>query len=163
MSAQYGSMAKRMQHGFAAARSGLLGTLLAKAGYTGIDQVIERPHGGFLGCLSQGTKFEAQFVPGEVVKGLGERLEMEGVVVKPHATMGGTLAGIECVEHLQKEHPERFEESRMKEIEEVIVELGKAAYEHGGWTASADQPMSTMGAQMSVQYVVLRNWWIERF
>jgi aconitate decarboxylase len=40
MSAQFESMAKRMQHGFVA-RNGPLAALLARTGHTGIKQVYE--------------------------------------------------------------------------------------------------------------------------
>jgi aconitate decarboxylase len=53
MSAQFGSMAKRMQHGFAS-RNGLYAALMAREGYTGIEEVYETPYGGFLSCFGQG-------------------------------------------------------------------------------------------------------------
>jgi aconitate decarboxylase len=53
MSAQFGSMAKRMQHGFAS-RNGLYAALMAREGYTGIEEVFETPYGGFLSCFGQG-------------------------------------------------------------------------------------------------------------
>ena len=153
MAAQYGSDAKRMQHGFAA-RSGLLATFLARGGYTGIEQVLERPYGGFLSCFSQGTEFQPHYMPDEIMGGLSERWEMKGLVVKLHAAMAGLHAGIECVELLQKEHTERLEEAKLGDIEEVVVEMARSAFEHGGWTAPADQLLSTTGAQMSMQYVI---------
>ncbi len=61
MSAQFGSMAKRMQHGFAA-RNGLFAALIAKEGYTGIKEVYETPYGGFLSCFSQGSVFPSSSV-----------------------------------------------------------------------------------------------------
>jgi aconitate decarboxylase len=42
-----------MQHGFAA-RNGLFAALMAKEGYTGIQEVYEIPYGGFLSCFGQG-------------------------------------------------------------------------------------------------------------
>src|SRR5271169_6598490 len=47
MSAQFESMVKRMQHGFAA-RNGLTAAALAAAGYVGIKRVFEREYGGWL-------------------------------------------------------------------------------------------------------------------
>jgi aconitate decarboxylase len=46
MSAQFESEVKRMQHGFAA-RNGLLAALLARGGYVGIKEVLEREYGGY--------------------------------------------------------------------------------------------------------------------
>lgn len=71
-----------------------------------------------------------------------------------HAAMRGTLAGIECVEHLQKEHSERSEESRLEEIELVVVEMGRQRMSTAGGLHLLISPLSTMGAQMSMLYVV---------
>ena len=54
MSAQFGSEAKRMQHGVAA-RNGVLATLLARGGYIGIKKVFEQGYGGFLTQFSAGN------------------------------------------------------------------------------------------------------------
>jgi aconitate decarboxylase len=144
-------MAKRMQHGFAA-RSGLLAVLLARDDYTGIEQVLERPYGGFLNCFSLGTTFGPQYVPEQVVSELGDRWETEGVRVKVHAAMAALHTGIDCLEHLQKQYPERFAQEKLGEIEDVEVQLARAAYEHGGWVSDPGVLLTTLGAQMSIQY-----------
>ena len=46
MAAQYGAMVKRMHPG-RSAQAGVLAALLAARGFTGIDEVIEQPYGGF--------------------------------------------------------------------------------------------------------------------
>ena len=71
MSAQYESMAKRMQHGFAA-RNGLFAALMSREDYTGIDQVFERPYGGFLSIFGQGSRNDPPYIKNELVDGLGE-------------------------------------------------------------------------------------------
>jgi aconitate decarboxylase len=48
MAAQFESMVKRMQHGFAS-RNGLTAAALAASGYVGIKRVFEREYGGYLG------------------------------------------------------------------------------------------------------------------
>jgi aconitate decarboxylase len=53
MSAQFESMVKRMQHGFAA-RNGLYAAALASGGYVGIKRVFERGYGGFLSVFGEG-------------------------------------------------------------------------------------------------------------
>src|ERR1700742_1129385 len=53
MSAQFESMVKRMQHGFAA-RNGLTAAALAAGGYTGIKRVFERRYGGDLTTFRHG-------------------------------------------------------------------------------------------------------------
>lgn len=52
MSAQFESMVKRMQHGFVA-RNGLFAELMAREGYIGIKQVLERLYRGFLSTLAE--------------------------------------------------------------------------------------------------------------
>ena len=152
MSAQFGSMAKRMQHGFAS-RNGLLGVIFAREGYTGIEEVYEREYGGFLSMFSQGsTASDRKYLPEELVKGLGEQWEIERVRVKLHAAMAGLHSTIDCVEILQQSHPERFTDDRLQEIEEISTEHGDAMYHHGGWIAPEDKPLSSTAAQMSIQY-----------
>lgn len=153
MSAQFGSMAKRMQHGFPS-RNGLFATLMAKEGYTGIQEVYEVPYGGFLSCFSQGVKQDPPFLQDEITSGLGQRWELEGVTVKLHSAMAALHSGIDATEQLQKQHPDKFSNEKLEDIEKITVKLSKPAFEHGGWTAPTDGPMSSMAAQMNVQYAV---------
>ncbi|KIX95893.1 uncharacterized protein Z520_08601 [Fonsecaea multimorphosa CBS 102226] len=152
MSAQFGSMAKRMQHGFAS-RNGLFATLLAKEGYTGIQEVYETPYGGFLSMFSEGvTNFSPKSVPEELVNGLGEKWELHGVRVKLHAAMAALHGTIDCIEKLQKEHESLFAAENLVNIESITTQHSKPAFEHGGWTAPPDKPLTSTAAQMSIQY-----------
>lgn len=151
MAAQFASDAKRMQHGFSS-RNGLFATLLARENYTGIQGVFETPYGGFLSCFSQGANFEPASLPDELISGLGQRWEIEGVKVKLHAAMGATLGTIDCIERLQSTHADLFSTDNLDSIEKIVTYLSRPAYEHGGWDAPADK-MSSLGAQMSCQYV----------
>lgn len=154
MSAQFGSMAKRMQHGFAS-RNGLLAVILAREGYTGIESVYETEYGGFLSMFSRDSAIGAgkpSYLPTELTRGLGERWEIDAVRVKLHAAMAGLHGTIDCVEMLQKQHPDRFEEGRLHGIEQITTEHGDASYHHGGFIAPEDKPLSSTAAQMSIQY-----------
>ncbi|KXT05549.1 hypothetical protein AC578_3682 [Pseudocercospora eumusae] len=151
MSAQFGSMVKRMQHGFAS-RNGLFGALMAKENYTGIQEVYEVPYGGFLSCFGQGITQEPKTLPEELISGLGSRWEIHGIRVKLHAAMAALHSTIDCVENLQKAHPDRFASEKLDEIVSVQTKHGKPAYEHGGWIAPPDKPLTSTGAQMSIQY-----------
>ncbi|GLA88383.1 hypothetical protein AtubIFM56815_002834 [Aspergillus tubingensis] len=64
MSAQFESMVKRMQHGFAS-RSGVLATYLAKQGVTGTKDIFDSSSGGFLKTFSHGAESEPKFFPEE--------------------------------------------------------------------------------------------------
>ena len=148
MSAQYESDVKRMQHGFAA-RNGLLAAVLAQEGYVGIKQVYERPYGGFLAQFSQGNGKEPQYMPEEISKDLGSQWKTHGICVKPYASMAGTHATIDCIRALQAEHVEQLSDA--SKITGVVIELGEAAFHHGGW--EVERPLTATGAQMSNAYV----------
>jgi aconitate decarboxylase len=142
MAAQFGAMAKRMQHGFAA-RNGLLAAALATGGYGGIKGVFEMPYGGFLSTFGEGHDPR----PDEIAADLGERWETLRIAVKPYAAMAGLHAAIDAARALQAEAP-----IGPSAIETIEISLSEAAFQHGGWRAQ--RPLSAVGAQMNVAYAV---------
>jgi aconitate decarboxylase len=148
MSAQFGSDAKRMHHGFAA-RNGLLAAILAQGGYTGIKGVFEQSYGGFLKQFSAGNGKEPPYLVDELTKGLGVKWQTFGVRVKPYAAMAATHPTIDCVRALQESHPDRMK-NQFRQIRKIGIELGDASYHHGGWKAT--RPLTSTGAQMSNAY-----------
>ncbi len=148
MSAQFESEVKRMQHGFAA-RNGLLAALLARGGYVGIKKVLEREYGGYLAMFGQGSGKEPPYKVDEVTKGLGEKWQTWGVRVKPYAAMAGTHSTVDCIRRLQAEHPAQMK--KLGDVESIKLEMGEAAFHHGGWKAV--RPLTSTGAQMSNSYV----------
>lgn len=151
MSAQFGAMAKRMQHGFAA-RSGLVAAMLARAEYSGIEAVYETPYGGFLSCFSAGASVEPKSLPDELVAGLGEKWEIEDVRIKLHAAMAVLHGTIDCVARLQQAHPERFKDP-LAGVDSIVTQHALPAFEHGGWALPPPEtPISSTAAQMSIQY-----------
>lgn len=149
MSAQFGSMAKRMQHGFAS-RNGLFAALLAREGYTGISEVYETHYGGFLNMFSKDTTFSPQYVPEELINGLGETWEIHRIIVKLYAAQAGLHGIIGCIEKLQEAHPGLFED--VSNIEMVTTQHSKPAFEHAGFKLPRDKPLTSTAAQMSIQY-----------
>ena len=72
MAAQYGAMVKRM-HAGRAAQSGYYGAILAKRGYTGIQNVFESDYGGFCSTFSRShDRYNLQALS----DGLGERFRV---------------------------------------------------------------------------------------
>jgi aconitate decarboxylase len=140
MSAMYESMVKRMQHGFAA-RNGLTAAALAAAGYVGIKQVFERPYGGWLAVFGDGHRT----YPEDIYKGLGTLWETERIAVKAYAAMGLLHAAIDAALELRPKVD-------VGQIQRIDIDMGEAAYAHGGWTA--ERPIQAIGAQMNVAYVV---------
>ncbi|OJJ97611.1 hypothetical protein ASPACDRAFT_53759 [Aspergillus aculeatus ATCC 16872] len=148
MAAQYESTVKRMQHGFAA-RNGLFAALLARSGYAGIKDVLDRPYGGFLSTFSQGNGREPAYQPDAVVRGLGMSWEMDQILVKPYASMAATHGTIDCVVTLQKKYPPELLRDVSK-IRRITVEMSGIAFKKGGW--APQRPLTATGAQMSCAY-----------
>src|SRR6476619_6216371 len=89
MSAQFESMVKRMQHGFAS-RNGLTAAALAASGYVGIKRVFEREYGGWLSVFGEGHHPDS----GQIYAGLGTVWETDRIAVKAYAAMGLLHAAI---------------------------------------------------------------------
>jgi aconitate decarboxylase len=140
MSAMYESMVKRMQHGFAS-RNGLTAAALAAAGYVGIKQVFERPYGGWLAVFGEGHRT----YPEDIYKGLGILWETERIAVKPYSCMGLLHAAVDAALELRLQVD-------VSQIQRIDIDMGEAAYAHGGW--KAERPLQVIGAQMNVAYVV---------
>src|SRR5271155_5592383 len=142
MSAQFESMVKRMQHGFAS-RNGLTAAALAASGYVGIKRVFERDYGGWLGGFGAGHHPDA----GQIYAGLGKLWETERIAAKAYAAMGLLHAGIDAALQLRSE-----DKVRAEQIERIDIDMPSAAYGHGGWKAV--RPLEPIGAQMNIAYAV---------
>src|SRR5580658_4196810 len=142
MSAQFESMVKRMQHGFAS-RNGLTAAALAASGYVGIKRVFEREYGGWLSVFVEGHHPDAT----QIYAGLGEVWETERIAAKAYAAMGLLHAGIDAALQLRSE-----DKVRAEQIERIDIDMPEAAYGHGGWKAV--RPLEPIGAQMNIAYAV---------
>ena len=142
MSAQFESMIKRMQHGFAA-RNGLYGAVLAQRGYVGIKRVLEREYGGFLPVFGEGHDPDAS----QITADLGSRWMTTEIAVKPYAAMAALHAGIDAALWLRAKKPIRPED-----VKSITVEVGSAAFAHGGFPIQP--PIAPITAQMSLRYSV---------
>jgi aconitate decarboxylase len=140
MSAQFESMVKRMQHGFAS-RNGLTAAALAVAGYVGIKRVFEREYGGWLAVFGEGHHPDAS----QIYATLGQQWETDRIAVKAYAAMGLLHAAIGAALELRPE-------VKIEEIERIDIFMPEAAYGHGGWKAT--RPLEPIGAQMNVAYAV---------
>lgn len=149
MSAQFGSMAKRMQHGFAA-RNGLFATLMACKGYTGIKGVLDQSYGGFLSTFGLGSTREPPYVPERILSQLGEQWELMNIIIKPYASCAVAHPAIDCIAALQRQHPARLR--NLQNISSVRVEMAASAYKKGGWMPQ--RPITATAAQMSIHYAV---------
>ena len=142
MSAQFESMVKRMQHGFAS-RNGLTAAALAASGYVGIKRVFEREYGGWLSVFGEGHHPDS----GQIYAGLGALWETDRIAVKAYAAMGLLHAAIDAALQLRSE-----DKVQANQIERIDIDMPEAAYGHGGWKAV--RPLQPIGAQMNVAYAV---------
>jgi aconitate decarboxylase len=142
MSAQFESMVKRMQHGFAS-RSGLLAASLAATGYVGIKRVFEREYGGWLPVFGECHHPDAS----QISAGLGTFWETERIAVKAYAAMGLLHAGIDAALKLRAD-----DKVNVDQIDRIEIDMPEAAFGHGGWPAV--RPLEAIGAQMNIAYVV---------
>lgn len=138
MSAQYEAMGKRMQHGFAA-RNGFYSAALAESGYTGIDQVLERPYGGLLAVFGEGHAPDTE----AVTRGLGDNWETTFIMVKSWAVMGGLHGVVEAARTLRERLGGRM-------IERIDIRVGDVIYHHGWW--NPQRPLTAIGGQMNIGY-----------
>src|SRR5271166_2965186 len=125
MSAQFESMVKRMQHGFAS-RNGLTAAALAASGYVGIKRVFEREYGGWLSVFGEGHHTDA----GQIYAGLGSVWETNRIAVKPYAAMGLLHAAIDAALQLRSD-----DKLPVDQIERIDIDMPEAGYQHGGWKA----------------------------
>jgi aconitate decarboxylase len=141
VSAQFESMVKRMQHGFAA-RNGLTAAALAASGYTGIKRVFERQYGGYLATFGEGDDTDATAMYAD----LGSMWETQRSAVKPYGAMGLLHAAIDPASTLRATG-----KVDVSDIARIDIDMGEAPYSHGGWQAI--RPL-TIGAQINVAYAV---------
>ncbi len=147
MSAQYGSMVKRMQHGFAA-RNGLFATIMASQHYTGIKNVLETPYGGFISTFGNGSKSDPPTAPGRITENLGKVWELQAINVKPYASMAATHGAIDCVSKVQAHYPDAF--NNVDTVDHIVIESSEPAFKKGGW--APQRPTDSTSAQMSAPY-----------
>src|SRR4029077_16218093 len=122
-------------------RNGLTAAALAASGYVGIKRVFERPYGGWLAVFGEGHRT----YPEEISAGLGVLWETQRIAVKPYSAMGLLHAAIDAALELRPKVD-------VSKIQRIDIDMGDAAYAHGGW--KAERPLEVIGAQMNVAYAV---------
>lgn len=137
-----GAWTKRMHPGWAA-HSGIMAALLAQKGYVGPSAILEGKQ-GFLKSYSDEYDME------KIAAGLGERLAITQISVKPHACCRGIHSTIDAVLNIVREHgvkPEEIEEVNIglnKVFSSLLIEPIEKRY----------SPQNIVDAQFSVPYSV---------
>lgn len=142
MAAQFESMVKRMQHGFAC-RNGLYAAVLAAGGYVGIKRVFERGYGSFLAVYGEGHSPDAS----QIALDLGTTWNTSLIAVKPYAAMGALHAGIDAALAIRGQTP-----IQPADVTAIEVQVGVPAFQHGGFDIV--RPIQPVAAQMSLKYSV---------
>lgn len=137
MAAQQGAMVKRLHAGHAA-RAGVEGALLAKSGFSGIEDVIEAGYGGFLSTHSPSPLIE------RLLSGLGERFEILEVGIKPFATVTSIHACLEGLNAIMVEHAFHY-----KDIARIRAGISRATHVHCAWPYRGQ---SITAAQMNLYF-----------
>ena len=142
MAAQYGSMVKRM-HAGRAAQSGLYGALLAKNGFTGIENVLESEYGGYCTTFSRSNdRFDLE----QLTAGFGSVWQTMGIALKFYSCVGSnhtTLDGIRLLQEQRHFGP--------GDIKEILVSGSQVTMDHVGWTYI---PQGLTSAQLNLPYCV---------
>jgi 2-methylcitrate dehydratase PrpD len=142
MAAQYGAMVKRM-HAGRSSQSGLYGALLAKQGFTGIEDVFESDYGGFCTTFSRSRD---RFDLAQLTAGLGEVWQTMGVALKFYACVGSNHTTLDSIRALQSEN-----EFGAKDVERIVVHGSQVTADHVGWKY---EPKGLTSAQLNLPFCV---------
>ncbi len=137
MAAQEGAMVKRLHAGHAA-RAGVEAARLAQSGFTGIEDVIEAPYGGFLAAHSPSPRSR------RLLSGLGRRFEILSVGIKPFATVTSIHTCLQALNELMAEH-----EIDHRDIAGVRAGVSRATHVHCAWPYRGQ---SLTAAQMNLYF-----------
>ena len=140
MAAQYSSMVKRMHPG-RSAQAGVYGALLAAKGFTGIEDILEAPYGGFCSTFCDNPNLS------HLTEELGKRFETLNVGCKPYPCCGSNHTSIDALKKILREHPE----VRAENVNKIRIQTTRATKLHVGWTY---EPKSMTTAQMNLPFCV---------
>ena len=130
-------MVKRLHAGHAA-RAGVEAALLARSGFSGIENVIEAAYGGFLSAHSPSPQSE------RLLSGLGECFEILNVGIKPFATVTSIHTCLQGLAAIMSEHGLRSED-----IARIRAGVSRATHVHCAWPYRGQ---SVAAAQMNLYF-----------
>jgi 2-methylcitrate dehydratase PrpD len=138
MAAQEGSMVKRMHPG-RAAQSGVYGALLAAKGFTGIENILEAPYGGFCSTLSDRADIDL------ITKKLGEEYVSLNIGFKLYPCCANNHTSLDGLKNIRTTHPGL----RAGDVKKIVVSTTRSSKLHVGWPYVPD---SVTTAQMNLSY-----------
>jgi 2-methylcitrate dehydratase PrpD len=140
MAVQEGANTKSFHSG-RAAQSGVYAAKLAQRGYTGIPDVLEAPHGGFLHA------FAGMAATAELTAGLGTQWETLRVGFKPAPASNGSITAMTAMDRIMREHALSADD-----IQHVTAHVSTNTLHHCGWDYDADRVQGVLSAQMNLRY-----------
>jgi aconitate decarboxylase len=140
MAAQHASMVKRMHPG-RSAQAGVYGALLAAKGFTGIEDILEAPYGGFCSTFVDKPNLS------HLVDDLGERFETLNVGFKPYPCCGSNHTSIDALKKILGDHPDVTADN----VDRIRIRTTRATKLHVGWPY---EPKSLTTAQMNLPFCV---------
>jgi aconitate decarboxylase len=140
MAAQHSSMVKRMHPG-RSAQAGVYGALLAAKGFTGIEDILEAPYGGFCSTFCDNPNLS------HLTQDLGKRFETLNVGCKPYPCCGSNHTSIDALKKILNNHPEVSAEN----VDKIRIRTTRATKLHVGWPY---KPNSMTTAQMNLPFCV---------
>jgi aconitate decarboxylase len=140
MAAQHASMVKRMHPG-RSAQAGVYGALLAAKGFTGIEDILEAPYGGFCSTFCDNPNLS------HLTQDLGKRFETLNVGCKPYPCCGSNHTSIDALKKILHNHPEVSAEN----VDKIRIRTTRATKLHVGWPY---KPNSMTTAQMNLPFCV---------
>ncbi len=142
MSAQFGSMVKRMNHG-RASQSGFYAAALARNGYTGIERVFEERYGGF--CTTF-TGSEDRFDLNRLTDGLGNEFGIDRIQIKPYACNASIHPSLDAIRAIKARRP-----FTGADVRSITVRCTKSVLEHVGFYY---EPVGMTAAQLNLSFSI---------
>jgi 2-methylcitrate dehydratase PrpD len=140
MAAQHASMVKRMHPG-RSAQAGVYGALLAARGFTGIEDILEAPYGGFCSTFCDNPNLS------HLTQDLGKRFETLNVGCKPYPCCGSNHTSIDALKKILGDHPGVSAQN----VDKIRIRTTRATKLHVGWPY---KPNSMTTAQMNLPFCV---------
>ena len=140
MAAQHSSMVKRMHPG-RSSQAGVYGALLAAKGFTGIEDILEAPYGGFCSTFCDTPKMA------HLTRGLGQHFETLNVGCKPYPCCGSNHTSIDALKKILHAHPE----VHVDNVDKIRIRTTRVTRLHVGWPY---RPKSMTTAQMNLPFCV---------
>lgn len=140
LATQFGSMVKRMLSA-KASQSGLYSALLARDGFTGVENVFEEEYGGYCTTFTQSAD---QFDLSALADGLGTRWETMRISIKRHASVGTNLSALDALDDMMAEG------LKADDVEHIVFRMTEDAVRHSWWLPY--EPTGLTAAQMHLGF-----------